>query len=468
MSIFTQLRNSKPISQIRTYIPHPIINTLIHLPNAWIANIRYQFPAKHLSSIGVTGSNGKTTTVNGIYHLLKTAKIKTGMLSTINAKIGNQKTNTGLHVTSPGPWTLQKILHSMHRQHLAIAVLEVTSHGLAQHRLLGVNFDIGIITNITHEHLDYHDTYAKYLQTKAKLLKKVKTAIINYDDQSYPQILKYLKQHNPQAKIIAYSTQRSLHPNHSNPSTDKTGKIRYIKATNIKLGKQGAKFDLLDSQKPTKIKINTPLTGKFNVSNALAVIATGIALNLNIKTIQKALATYPKISGRMETIIWKKRHIIIDFAHTPDGMEKALTTISKLKNPNKKLISVFGCAGLRDHKKRPMMGKISGKIADITILTAEDPRTEDVNQIIEEISAGCQAAGAQEHQLSTQPKTLPSTPHIFTRQPDRQQAIELAIQLSQPGDIIAILGKGHEQSMCYGTTERPWSDQKEVKKIIKS
>jgi UDP-N-acetylmuramoyl-L-alanyl-D-glutamate--2,6-diaminopimelate ligase len=461
----------------RLLIPGSIVNTFWHLPKAILANIAYQFPGKNLTVIGVTGSNGKTTTVTGIYHLLDYAKIKTGMISTVMAKIGKQEIDTGFHVTSPEPWPLQKIINQMKSRMLTHLVLEATSHGLDQHRLFGIKFTVGIVTNITHEHIDYHKTYTNYLQAKAKLLKNVKIAILNRDDQSYHPLLKYIQKYNPAVQIISYGIQ----------TKDKKPKFQYdsnlaLTAFNIHHFSSGTKFTCLINKNKAqqKLAITIPLIGNYNVSNSLAVIAAGITLDINPHTIQKSLETFPSISGRMELTHWKGRNIVIDFAHTPNALQSALETLrqnSKLETRNSKLISVFGCAGLRDHQKRPMMGKISAQLADITILTAEDPRTEDVNHIIAQIAAGCQAAGAEEHLGGVIPlkKSIEShlrgerrTKSVFIRIPDRQQAITTSIAISKPHDTIGIFGKGHEQSMCYGTTEHPWSDRKAVQKAIQS
>ena len=461
MSILSAIRNSKPITILRNHIPHSWVNTLRHYPTALLAAAYYQYPSRLLFIIGITGSDGKTTTTNGIYHLLQTANLKTGMLSTISAKIGNQNINTGLHVTTPDPWPLQKLIKSMVDHNAKYAVLETTSHGWAQHRLFGTNFDIGVITNITHEHFDYHGTYQNYLLTKAKLLKHVKLAVLNIDDKSYQPLLKYLKSHNPGAQIWTYGIQ--------NPNANFLAKninisnkaLNYTCYINERTNEQWYK-----QPKQQKFDITFPILAYFNVYNTLAMIAVGHYLKIPPRIIQKALKTFPPIPGRMEYIPWKKRRIVIDFAHTPNAIQSALETLrqnSKLETRNSKLISVFGCAGLRDIQKRPLMGKVSAQFADITIITAEDPRTEDVNKIIAQIATGCKQAGAKETLLSNVRCQMSD---VFIRIPDRQTAITTALAISHPGDTIGIFGKGHEKSMCYGATEHPWSDKKAVQKAI--
>lgn len=338
-----------------------LINLGWHLPLAVLANIIYGFPGRKLIIIGITGTSGKTSVSHLLHHILVNSGFKTALLSTISVP--------GLHVTNPEPFTLQKLLKQKLRQDYTHVVLEVTSHGLDQYRNWGIKFKYGLITNITHEHLDYHKTFANYRQAKLKLLKlsENKVSFIPSDD--------FFEANNNAASAIA-----------------------------LKLGIS-----------PAKIKA--------------------------------AVATFPGVLGRMEWIQKKPFGVVIDFAHKPDALEKALKML-RLKTSGR-LISVFGCAGLRDRLKRPIMGEISSRLADITVLTAEDPRTEDVNEIIKQIKFG----------FKTNKKLY--------CQPDRQLAINLAISLAKPGDIVALFGKAHEKSMCFGRIEYPWSEYQAVKKALK-
>ncbi len=466
MSIYSSIRNWPLITKLRDQIPHSWVNTFWHLPLAIAANLYYGFPGRKLKVIGVTGTKGKTTTVTGIYHCLKTAGKKVAMISTVEALIGQEKIDTGFHVTSPDPWLLQKLIQKTVRQQCEYLVLESTSHGLAQHRLWGIRFDVGVLTNIQPEHLDYHQTMFAYTQAKAKLFNSVKVAVLNREDDSYETMFNHLKRHNYDAEIIAYGIK-----NNASVFQSGIGEITSISARSLKSTPKGSRFVCKLStdkylQYPKSFPINLNLQAKYNVYNGLAVLGAALSLEIKVKTIQKALASFPQISGHMEIIEHQRRKIVIDFAHTPDSIAQVLSYLASGLSKNKKLIAVFGSAGLRDHIKRPKMGETAARYADIIILTAEDPRTEDVNQIIDQIAQGCLTAGAKEIK-SPQGKGLPRQGKpVFLRQADRQRAINLAIKLSRSGDTIAVLGKGHEKSMCFGTTETPWSDQEAVKKAI--
>lgn len=405
--IFAKLRQSFLISFWRRFIPDKMVNNFYHLPLAILAVLYYRYPARKLTIIGVTGTDGKTTTATLIYEIFKKAGFKTALISTVSAKIGDLDLSTGLHVTSPNPWELQRLLRLIVNKGFKYVVLETTSHGLSQHRLWGCNFYAGVITNITHEHLDYHKTWENYLRAKAKLFKSAKYSILNKDDSSFIKLKKLAR-----GKIITYSLKQA----------DYT---------------------------PKNFPFKTKLLGDFNLLNCLAAISVAKILKVKDKVIRIALVSFKGIVGRMEEIkTGQDFKVYIDFAHTPNALENSLKTLKNL--PHNRLIAVFGCAGLRDVKKRPMMGKIACHLADMVVLTAEDPRTEDVNQIINQITSGCK-----------------EKKKIY-QESDRQRAINLAIiDLAQKKDIVAVFGKGHEQSMCLGKKEYPWSDNKAVKKALK-
>lgn len=402
------------------------IKNIYHFFGAFLAVVFYRFPAKDLYVIGVTGTDGKTTVVHLIDEILRAAGKKAGMISTIS--------NPGLHVTTPNPLVLQSILRKMVDSGIKYVILEATSHGLDQYRLFGCNFKIGVLTNVTHEHLDYHQTWENYLQAKAKLFKGVEWGVLNADDQSFPHLKEILKKRL--VKFVTYGVKEEAD----------------LVPTEIKINSRGLKFKAKNNINQSQYKIETTLLGKYNLYNCLAAISVGQILEIERKDIQKALKRFKSVSGRMQAIDEGQNFkIIIDFAHTPNALKQTLETLKFLKSPRKKLIVVFGCAGLRDKQKRPQMGEIAAQLADLIILTAEDPRTEDVNQIIKEIAAGCQKAGAK-----------------FFRVPDRKKAIEFALKkLAQKGDTVVICGKGHEQSMCYGKKEIPWSEVEVVRQAIK-
>lgn len=389
------------------------IKNVYHFFSALLAILAFRYPARQLTVIGVTGTDGKTTTVNLIYHILITSGKKVSLISSVNALIGKKEYDTGFHVTTPNPWALQKYFRQAVDKGCQFMVLEATSHGLDQHRLLGSNFALGVVTNVTHEHLDYHKTYQNYLKAKAKLFQAVKLAVLNQDDKSFS----YLKSVVPKkAKLITY-------------------------------GLKKGDFNL------KTFKFETSLPGEYNQYNCLAAIAVTCSLGLSDKAIKRGVSSFEPVKGRLEEIDEDQDFkVFIDFAHTPNALESVLKFLKEKKEG--KLIAVFGCAGERDKAKRPVMGEISARLTDITVLTTEDPRTEDVNEIIKQIARGCKKAGGVEGKT-------------FFKVPDRAEAIKFAFKKAQKGDIIILCGKGHEKSMCFGKTEYPWSDQETARKALR-
>ncbi len=404
--MWAKIKNCHWVCGLRRLLPENLVNYFYHLPKAVLAVLYYGYPARNLKVIGVTGTDGKTTTSTLIYQILKNAGLKTALISTVSAKIGSKDLAIGLHVTSPNPWELQRLLKLIKDKGFKYVVLESTSHGLKQFRLLGCNFKIGVLTNVTHEHLDYHKTYSAYLKAKAKLFQNTQFSILNKDDSSFNKMEKLAR-----GKIITYGL--------------KTGDY------NLK-----------------NFTFKTNLPGNYNLSNCLAALSAAKTLEIKEQIIRQAISEFKGVVGRMEQIKNKFGFkVFVDFAHTPNGLKNALLALKQMRP--RKLIAVFGAAGLRDKTKRPIMGKIAGQLADQVILTAEDPRTEDVQQIMDQIASGCQKKNR------------------VIKEPDRQKAIDLAISLVKKGDIVGIFGKGHERSMCFGTTEYPWSDQKAAAKALK-
>lgn len=403
--------------KIRLLFPNWAVNIFKHLPLAVFAVIFFRYPARKLKVIGVTGTDGKTTTATLIHEILVHWGKKAALISTVTAKIGQKEIDTGFHVTSPDSWKLQRLLREIVNQGFEYVVLEATSHGLVQNRFFGCHFKIGVVTNVTHEHLDYHKTYENYLKAKGKLFDKVEIAILNRDDESY----KYLRTKNIEhrTKIITYGIRN--------------------------------KADFT----PRNFPFKTPLLGDYNQYNCLAATAAVSSLGAPTKMIKQALADFPGVKGRLEEI--KNRFgfkVFIDFASTPNSLKNVLIALRKIVPAKGRLMAVFGSAGLRDVQKRALMGEMAAKYADLIVLTAEDPRTEDVNKIIEQIAQGALKKGAQEG------KTL-------FKVADRAEAIKFAIQrLAKKGDIVVICGKGHEKSMCFGKIEYPWSDFDAVKKAL--
>lgn len=386
------------------------------MASAWFGN-----PSQKLKIVGVTGTDGKTTTVNLIYTILKDAGKKVGMISTVNAKIGNKMYDTGFHVTSPDAIPLQAFLAKMVKEGTEYAILEVTSHALAQKRVAGVKFLGAVLTNITYDHLDYHKTFSAYKKAKAELFRKVAFGVLNTDDKSFDFVKSYLSQ---KSRVASYGI--------------KTQATFWAK--NIGLTLKGTSFTI--KNKEDLIPVKTNLLGEYNVSNTLAAVATVRSLHIPWVTIQKAVSKFKPPVGRLEKVETKKPFdIYVDFAHTPNSLKNVLSTLAKLKKPDSRLIAVFGCPGARYVGKRPMMGKIATTIADIAILTADDPRSENINKIIDQIEKG-------------------AVRDNYIREPERGRAIKKAVDMARPGDIIALCGKGHEKSMAYPNgVEYPWSDK---------
>jgi UDP-N-acetylmuramoyl-L-alanyl-D-glutamate--2,6-diaminopimelate ligase len=383
---------------------------LYHLLLACFANIWFGFPGKKLTVIGVTGTDGKTTTTTLIYEVLKAAGLKVSMISSVHAVVGGKTYDTGFHVTTPDALFVQKYLKQAVDHGDTHMVLEVTSHGLAQHRVAGVPFEIGVITNVTHEHLDWHKTFEHYLKTKLSLLSRAKIAIINRDEaELYNRAMPMLVRHK---RVITYGIRREA------------------KVT------------------PAAYPFTTILPGEFNKYNCLAALSVAVALDIPHKVARKAIADFAGIPGRMETVATSPFKVIVDFAHTPNAIDRALKTARTLTK--KRLIHVFGSAGLRDYAKRPLMGEASSHYADIIVLTEEDYRTENVETIMDEIQSGIKPGAT------------------VYRYANRQKAVTYALSVAKPGDLVIITGKGHEQSLCRGTQEYPWSDQREVKKLMQA
>lgn len=408
------------------------LKNIYHFFQAIISQLWYGFPSQNLILIGVTGTSGKTTTTHLVYHLLRQAKKPVAMVSSISAIIGNKPYDTGYHVTTPDPLVLPKYLKMAKESGAKYFVLEVSSHALDQNRVLGCHFHIGVLTTLAHEHLDYHKTFENYAKTKFRLLNNARWVVLpinlirskNYDVEKYLDFV----------------------------STKK--KIRTFGLGNAD-----------ESQDRWHLKLKLP--GEYNIQNALAAAAVGRILGLNRQVIQKALENFSGLPGRFEDVYQREFRVIIDFAHKPDALE-ALLRAAKNEFKAKRIIAMYGCASERDVLKRPIMGEISGKLADITVLTDEDPRYEDPLKIINEIAVGCIRSGAREEKPSPGVKNSQNgKKHLFFKIPDRQEAINFILRhLARAGDIILLCGKGHEQSMSYQGVEKPWSEHAAVKKAL--
>lgn len=401
------------------------LKNLYHFLIALIALLYYRYPAKKLTVIGVTGTDGKTSTTHLIYHILKTAGLPVSFISTVEAKINGASFDTGFHVTTPSPFQLQRLIKAALNSGSRYLVMEITSHALDQYRSLGASIDIALITNISHEHLDYHGTFENYRQAKSKILKGVDYAILNRDDKSFNYLKKKVNK-----KLISFSLK---------------DKLRY----------KGINFNA-----------NPRLIGNFNRFNIMSAVCCARLFKISDQNINKALKSFPGVPGRLEEVKTDRNFkVFIDFAHKPNALKEILKTMRQItKN---KVIAVFGCAGLRDRLKRPMMGEIAAQFADLSVLTAEDPRTEDVRDIIDNIALGCLKKNAVEINKNEKNTDFRKNSRVFFKIPDRQEAINFAVnKLAKAGDTVVFCGKGHEKSMCYGKIEYPWDEFNAVKKAL--
>jgi len=415
---------------------------------AKIAAAYHGYPAKSLNVIGVTGTDGKTTTVNLIHHILTQCGINAGMVSTVNARIGEESVDTGYHVTTPEAQEIQSIMRMMVDSGLSHVVLEATSHGLEQFRVAECYFDVAVVTNITHEHLDYHGTYDKYLLSKSRLFTSLEhgepktifsnpISILNKDDISFQPLKKRInKKIKKDIKIISYGTSQDCD----------------VIARDIKNMPKGLSFSV-EIKGESTFRINTKLIGEYNVSNILAAISVAcFACKIALPDISNAINSFSGVPGRMEIIdMGQPFTAIVDFAHTPNALKVALTT-SRNRCGNK-VIAVFGSAGLRDREKRRLMAATSVQNADVTIITAEDPRTEKLDDILSEMKDEAQKSGG----------IVGENVFIIA---DRGKAIREAVLMASDGDLVIVCGKGHEQSMCFGTTEYPWDDRIALKSSL--
>ncbi len=422
------------------------LKNIYHLSKSFLANTYYKFPAKDLIVIGVTGTNGKTTTVHAIYHILNSNGVKTGMITSLSSKTPDFELDHGLHVTTPEPLDLPKILYKMKASGVNYVVLESTSSGLDQNRLFGINYDSSVITNIDIDHLDYHKTWENYAKAKYKIIKKTKQpnglVVLNADHKKSANWLKTQKL----PKNIVWCSKKNL------------------KSTSMSV--DGLKFKYKNTQ------FNIPIIGEYNYLNLQQAIET-CSKYIPLQDISKALESFKTPLGRMQIMQTKPFSVIIDFAHTPSSLEEALLSISQIKpQKSSKVISVFGCAGERDPERRKM-GNISAKYSDITILTIEDPRTENLRDINSEIIKYSKLEDVQRFETEEDYKQYNLTQKElyafdYASVGNRKDAIDLAFKVAQKGDIIFITGKGHETSLAIGKTEHFYTDQETVLKILKT
>ena len=406
-----------------------------HLIESVIMNIRYGFPSHKIHIIGVTGTNGKTTTTFLIQKMLYTAGFKVGMLGTVAYGIDNDIKNQIEHITTAQASVLQSRLRDFKRAGVQWVVLETSSHSLAQYRTWGIRYEIAVMTNITNDHLDYHETFENYLESKRRMFKIAakfgrKFGVVNADDPNADRFIKTIP------RSISYGI--------------KKGDLR---ATEIKLATDHSDYTATIDDDKYNIRVNIP--GDFNISNSLAAVAVGRELGLNKEQIEKGIAALDGVEGRMMVVDeGQKFKVIIDFASTPDAFERFFESVRPLVKG--KLIAVFGSAGRRDEAKREVQGEIAGRYSDEVVLTEEDDRDVDGNEILAQIASGAEKAG----------KIKDKDMFLVL---DREQAIKFAFgRAKNANDTVVLLGKGHEKTIERADGEHPWREVDVAKKALKS
>lgn len=396
----------------------------------------YDYPGKKMRMIGVTGTNGKTTTTHIIAHILRAAGYHVGVIGTIHALIDDEE--LPIHNTTPDVVELQHFLALMQEKGMTHVVMEVSSHALALNRVAGIEFDTAVFTNLTQDHLDFHKTMENYVAAKAKLfqslsapdhIKDKKTAIVNIDDPWAPKILSACK-----VPVLTYGVEKDAD----------------LKGSNLQEGLKQSSFDVVGPF--VNVHLQMHLTGLFNVYNTLAAIGAAHAEGVDEQTIDKAIQTFHSVPGRFELVeAGQDFAIIVDYSHTPDSLQKALETARALK-PHR-IIAVFGCGGDRDKTKRPIMGKIAAELADIPIVTSDNPRSEDPQTIVNEVEAGVKEGlkPGQTHEVIV----------------NRREAICRAVELAEKDDIVLIAGKGHETYQILKSGTIHFDDREEARNAVK-
>lgn len=384
----------------------------------------YGHPSRQLTMLGVTGTNGKTTVTYLLRHILQRTGMKTGLIGTVQNIVGEQ--TLPAQRTTPDALQIQQLLSAMTKNGCSHAVMEVSSHALDQHRAEGIDFAVGIFTNLTEDHLDYHGTMGCYCDAKAKLFQMSRMGVCNADDPWTERLL---------AGASCPSVYYGIH----NPAE--------VWAENIFLHSRSVDFTVCTARTRTPVHLGVP--GRFSVYNALGAIAACGKLGIPPEECAAALATFPGVAGRMEVVPTpgKPYTLLIDYAHTPDALENVLKTVRGFAQ--NRVIAVFGCGGDREREKRPLMGHIAGKLADLTIITSDNPRTEEPMAIIRDILPGI--AGAEDK---------------YIVEPDRRGAIALAMGRAAAGDVIVLCGKGHETYQEIGDKTIPMDEREIVRSLL--
>lgn len=420
----------------------PNYNNLVipyHKLKAMAMAYKYKFPGKRMKVIGVTGTNGKTSTCFLIWKMLNIAGYKTGLMTTVAWGVDKLEEQVE-HMTTVDTETLNQRMQKIAESGAEFLVLEITSHALAQNRIFGVPIEVAVMTNVTHEHLDYHKTFENYRDAKRKLFKMAKYGVINEDDKSWSYFADDVKEY------ITYGINGGI-----------------LRAEKVELLAEGVKYQVEipnvnfgNNKKKTKneiAKIRTHIPGKFTVYNSLAAMAVGLRLGLSVPEIEKGILALESVEGRMNRVNeGQDFEVIVDYAHTPDAFLKVFESV--VPGKKKRIISLFGGAGRRDESTRAERGEIGAKNSDIVIVTEDDSRDEDRKMIAEEFAKGAEKEG----------KILGKDLFVIL---DREEAIQKAIDLAKKDDIVLVLGKGHEKTILRAEGAVPFEDLKVTRKILK-
>lgn len=391
---------------------------------ALMCSAMYSNPADEIKMIGVTGTNGKTSTAYYIRQLLEFAGHKTGLIGTVFEIVGDKTYDSNL--TTPEPAQLFKMLREMADNACEYCVMEVSSQALEQQRVEGITFETAVFTNLTVDHLDYHKTMEEYKKAKKKLFANSKKAVLNFDDTNSDYMCDGID-----IKKTTYSIK--------DDRSDYTAK-------NVELFEDHIKYELVGTGVIGRVKLNVP--GRFTVYNSMAAAVTVIEQGIGTPVISKAFMSMDGVKGRMETVETGKDYtVIIDYAHTPDGLENLLKSLREVYIG--RIITVFGCGGDRDKTKRPQMGSIAGELSDIVVVTSDNPRSEDPELIIKDILGGMEKTKARKYTIS-----------------DRTKAIKKAISLARTGDVVVLAGKGHETYQILSTGKIHYDEREIINEIL--
>ena len=428
------------LASVRKIVPRGVADWLrpaYHYALAVLGAVRYRYPGRKLTVIGITGTNGKSTTANLAAAVLEAGGYKIGLATTVNFQIGEEKWANSTKMTSLGRWQTQRLLRRMLDAGCTHVVLEVSSHAIYWHRTYGIDFETAVFTNLTRDHLDLHGTMQEYRRIKGKLFESLSakgdgrtTAIVNGDD--------------PNAEFfLQFFADRKFVYGQADAASEVLPLAHTVLAKQIDATDEGSAFQVLAEDVSFNAQVNLP--GRFNVSNALAAAAIGLAYDVAPERIADGLGSVAGVAGRMEQVrAGQPFQVVVDYAHTPDAFANVLSALRETTRG--KLIAVFGATGDRDRGKRPDLGRTAAELADYLILTEEDPGSEDPHRIIEQIIPGITEAGKSHRDYEIQVK--------------RRKAIRTALTLAKPGDTVVLLAKGHETVMTYADGKYLWDDRR--------